>query len=429
MSRMDRHAKTGNSGSPRCNKGRSAGLSLVEMLVALTVGLLLLGGLMQVWSSSRHTYRLAEAQSRIQENGRFATQMVAAELRQTRSPACQSVALGERLQSISVIACNLLNPAPGAGACAGSSAIASGLAIGYDGAQSGAGDWLSALPGNVTDGAEKAVKDRWLRGDVVVSWGAIGDGVFVDAPGGIGDDRKGTVDVQNLPSGLNAGSLALITDCKAVDVFEISDLDAAGGAGSQPAKLHFDAGVNATNQLSYAYNWRGSDHLAAAPRNRARLYPFEYKVMFVCCMDRDTGTIQSGAGDVALCNTDSVRYRPALCRWSTAANGTTSQLVADVADMRVTYDGTDNTSGKRRFRELTENPDAAWVDARGLWDSVDSLRIQLLTTWDEQVLAEESRPNGWRDNQPGDLGFGMDADRRLYQAFDVTAATRSRTKW
>jgi len=404
---------------------RLAGLSLVEMMVALTVGLILLAGLMQVWSSSRTTYRLAEAQARIQENGRFATRMVSSELRQTRSPACQSIALAEKLDAINVIACSLLNPDAGQ-SCSGPSAVSSDGAMGYSGSQSGAGGWLGALPGNAAYGAEKAVKDRWLRGDIIASWGVVGEGVYVDAPGGIGEARTGTIDVTHLPSDLNPGSLALITDCRAADIFQISDMDAGEGAVGQPAKLHIDGGMNATDQLSYAYNWRGADHIAASPRNRARIYPFTYKAMFICCMDRDTGDIQSGAANVAHCNTDPVRYRPSLCRWSTAAGGSTSQLVADVADMRVTYDG---TSGNQRLRAMTDNPDAAWVETQGLWDSVDSLRVELLTTWDEEVLSEVSRPSGWRDGHAEDLGFGMDEDRRIYQAFDLTAATRSRTKW
>lgn len=406
---------------------RASGLSLVEMMVALAVGLILLAGLMQVWSSSRQTYRLAEAQSRAQENGRFAAQLLAKDLRSTRSLGCRSIALDERYSSLNVIACELLDTPAEAADCTGPASIGSDLAMGYDASQHNAGAWLDALPGDA-DGAQGEVEARRLRGAVIVSWGAVGDGVYLDAPGGIGDDQTGTIDVWDLPTELDAGSLALITDCSGTDVFEITSVAAAVNDeedpdSSTPAKIRFDAGgdddrKNSSNRLSRSYNWIGSD-LSVGPSNRARVYPFEYRVFFVCCMDSDDGTVQLGAANVDNCNTDSDRYRPALCRWSTATDGETRQLVADVADMRVSYSG---TVGTTQFRDLG-------ADAVADWSGVDSIRVQLLATWGEQVLIEPARPNNWRDNQGGDLGFGMAEDRRLYQSFDLTVATRASVPW
>lgn len=48
------------------------GLSLIELMVALVIGLVLMIGVLQVFLASRQTYATNEAMSRLQENGRFA---------------------------------------------------------------------------------------------------------------------------------------------------------------------------------------------------------------------------------------------------------------------------------------------------------------------------------------------------------------------
>jgi type IV pilus assembly protein PilW len=52
------------------------GLSLVELMVALVLGLVLMSGVIQVFLSSRQTYSTNEAVSRMQENGRFALEFI-----------------------------------------------------------------------------------------------------------------------------------------------------------------------------------------------------------------------------------------------------------------------------------------------------------------------------------------------------------------
>ena len=53
------------------------GFSIVELMIALLLGLILLGGVIQVFLSSRQTYNANEAMSRMQENGRFALEFIA----------------------------------------------------------------------------------------------------------------------------------------------------------------------------------------------------------------------------------------------------------------------------------------------------------------------------------------------------------------
>lgn len=57
------------------------GLSLIELMVAMLISLLLLGGVLQVFLSSKDLYRTNTAVARVQEGGRFATEFLAFDIR------------------------------------------------------------------------------------------------------------------------------------------------------------------------------------------------------------------------------------------------------------------------------------------------------------------------------------------------------------
>lgn len=61
---------------------RQMGLSLIELMVAMLISLLLLGGVLQVFLSSKDMYRTNTAVARVQEAGRFATEFIAFDVRQ-----------------------------------------------------------------------------------------------------------------------------------------------------------------------------------------------------------------------------------------------------------------------------------------------------------------------------------------------------------
>lgn len=67
------------------------GLTLVEMMVAMTIGMILLGGVITVLTSSKVTYRVNEAMARMQENARFAFQLLSRDLRMAGYWGCGGV--------------------------------------------------------------------------------------------------------------------------------------------------------------------------------------------------------------------------------------------------------------------------------------------------------------------------------------------------
>ncbi len=62
------------------------GFTLVELMVAMVIGLILLGGVYTVFFSSVTTYRQTAGLSRLQENGRFALELLGQELRNAGYP-------------------------------------------------------------------------------------------------------------------------------------------------------------------------------------------------------------------------------------------------------------------------------------------------------------------------------------------------------
>ena len=74
-------------------KTRMRGVSLIELMISLVIGSILLIGTVSVYMNSRNTYRVNETMARIQENARFALDIMEPDLRlasfwgRTSSPA------------------------------------------------------------------------------------------------------------------------------------------------------------------------------------------------------------------------------------------------------------------------------------------------------------------------------------------------------
>ncbi|MDO6513886.1 MULTISPECIES: PilW family protein [Neptuniibacter] len=59
------------------------GFSLIELMIALVLGLFLIGGVISVFMGSSRSFNSNEALSRVQENGRFALELIAQDVRNT----------------------------------------------------------------------------------------------------------------------------------------------------------------------------------------------------------------------------------------------------------------------------------------------------------------------------------------------------------
>lgn len=82
------HAFRFHARIPNASRACVAGVSLVELMVALVIGTLLLLALVEVFSAARNTYRTAEGVGRVQENARFAMDYLQRDFRMVGHLGC-----------------------------------------------------------------------------------------------------------------------------------------------------------------------------------------------------------------------------------------------------------------------------------------------------------------------------------------------------
>ncbi len=176
------------------------GFGLVELMVAITVGLLLLAGVLQVLAGTRQAYRLQEAQARLQEAGRFALDALSRDLRMADFWGCH----GRPAQVT-----NGLDPA-GAGF--------------VDFAAGG----LSGTEGGSTP-------------DTLILRGAAGASLVLTQP-----MPQPSADLKVAPgNGLRQFDLVLVADCTQGDIFQVTNANPSGSG-----QLVHNAGVGQPGNLS-----------------------------------------------------------------------------------------------------------------------------------------------------------------------------------
>ncbi|MEE9355779.1 MAG: PilW family protein [Methylococcaceae bacterium] len=202
----------------RCQ--REQGLTLVEILITMTLGILLTAGILQVFSGSKQTYRVQQSLARLQENARFALDLIARDVRRTDFVGCTQDGF------------NNSNLARGINSASGN----------YDAEKHGFNVALSGVD-NDADISNNFVDNT----DRFTVRGAMGQGELLQA------DMAAPNSPLVLPSthNLNSGNVALITNCNQGDIFQISA--AAGGQLSHGISGSGNNPWNLTDQLSTSY--------------------------------------------------------------------------------------------------------------------------------------------------------------------------------
>jgi type IV pilus assembly protein PilW len=179
---------------------RNRGFSMVELMVAMVIGLMMLAAISTVLVNSKKNYTTQDSLSRLQENARFAMQLLTRDLRMAGYFGC-----ADEISSVS----NLLNPS------ADDYSIFN-TEYPVEGSESGTswkptGTTLDFTPLAGTD----ALAIRYLTGDSV--------SVIKEMP-----SESASAQVA-LDSGLKIGDVVMIADCTSADIFQITGFNAAGG--------------------------------------------------------------------------------------------------------------------------------------------------------------------------------------------------------
>lgn len=176
-------------------RNTARGFSLVELMIALVLGLLVIGAVVSVFITNQQAFRTAENMARLQENARFAFEALAREMRESGGTPCGTTAVA-----------NVLN---GGG---GWWDWGNGPLIGYDGNQAGPQSFGSG-PGQRVTGTD----------GVLVLTASLFEGVVITHHNATA--AQFTVNMAN--HGIQDGDIVMACDSQSAAIFQVTNTNPA----------------------------------------------------------------------------------------------------------------------------------------------------------------------------------------------------------
>jgi type IV pilus assembly protein PilW len=294
------------------------GFTLVELMVAMTIGLIILGAVGQIFATSSGTYALEEGLARLQENGRFAMNFVVKDIRMAGYTGCARLSAGQ--------IGNLAAPPEDA-----TSFNADGIrGHASTGTGTNLGDWTPALPASYFNNGEVVSGT-----DVIIIQHASSLGTHLTGNTTPSNANIQVLAVAQINNYIAAGDILMVSDCKAADIFKATTVS----TGTPVTIAHSNSG-NTSPFLDHAYG------------NEAELMKLVSRAYYI-------GT--SAGGDPALFRKELVAGVPQA-----------QELVDGIENMRVFYgEDTDVTAdGAANIYQA--------ANAVADWSRVVSVRLGLL---------------------------------------------------
>lgn len=355
-------------------RSRQQGLSIIELMVALTLGLIITVGIVHIFTANRASFDLSSASSRTQESGRTALQLLARAVRNADYWGCMK---GVPKDTIN----NILDTS-GTGYSADVLGFQRGLVVEQD-------------PSGSADGIQDGSDFIEVRG--------VGGG------GLIGVNKQPSQSAANIhlndTSGIAQKDILFVSDCESADVFQVTNLQngnivvhssggGAGGAGS------INPG-NYTQALSKKYTEEATIY---------RPYVQRYYI--------SGGSLYMQEGLMKGVNAGSL--------------GTAQQLVSGIWDMQVELGRDTNGDGSIDEWDAPKVQDNSTDTDEKYADNALALRISILTRSPDNNAVDSPQKYcfpGWQDCQanPSLLTTAGANDRHLYRVYTITAALRNRT--
>ncbi|MCU0976325.1 MAG: PilW family protein [Steroidobacteraceae bacterium] len=351
---------------------RHEGFTLVELMVAMVLSLILIGGAITVFYSSRLAYQSTEDNSRVQETGRLALEVILRDIRNAGWQGCsREVPVSNVLNDSADVRWNFAEPVAGFDVGTADSVV-----------------WAPVLPAFVANPAP-------LPGsDVVVLRGPRREArpLRIVLEMTAGTDEMRTEFFNTTPPIISAGDVVQIADCSAIAWFRASGYAEDAGDGVISRIAAAGTGGNATEDLGFGF------------REGADVVPVETVIYYI------------GQGD---------RGEPALYRrTSRMADADPSvELFEGVEGLQVLY-GVDNDGNLT----VDDYLDANAVAAVGRWPEVVAVTVALLVrSPEEQGIDVETRDFALLDVTYPAGGGGFN-DRRRREVFTATATVRNRVQ-
>lgn len=369
------------------NHHRMAGLSLIELMVALLISTILTLGLVEVFAASRAAYQMSEGLARVQENGRFAMDYLQRDLRMVGHFGC----VNDQSHKLKVGAFSVHT-----GAAAGAPLDFTRSIQGFEATGTAPGQtlnvgaptsgWTPGLPAYLSALGPRAGSDivvlRFLRssGAPVTNIATAGASTTV---------RVEVDDWRNLTEeGVANPTLFGMADCTFVDVFP--------GAGNATAGT-------ATANVAI-------DRYTPHPSGQAALYRAEAIAYYIA----------NGASG-----------RPALwrARWNSAGAVQSEELVEGIESLQLLYgqDQSADVSSPTGFvgNQVTAATIGSAAGAAGeeAWRRVGLVQVGVVASSVTPAAAQEAVADG-----PFALGLEVNApnDGRYRTTYESTVALRNR---
>ena len=358
-----------------------AGLSLVELLVSMVIALVVLAGVIQSFVASKQSFIQESEVAYIQENARFAVDLISRDIRQAGNWGCSGSG-------------NMANAFDGDL----DSLVKSTAVEGFEGG-------VSTLPAYLTSADTNTDA-------LIVRYGDTNNAQIVDqhtTPSAIGLVSSGAYSV---------GEIMVLSDanCDQAGIFAASAINGqtvSHAANSKNCTGMLSGTFECGNCTSSSYCSDGSVGDVMATGNNAlysagsMLLPFVGHAYFI-----DESTFDSNLPSL---------HRVSITTTGGVAGSTTEELVSGIEDMQISY-GVDNdivADGQaNRYFTADQIPDDIASVAGGNigWDRVVSIRIQLVMR-SRNIVLPQNNTTAYLGNTP--------ADRFLRQIVSTTVQLRN----
>jgi len=361
---------------------RQRGLTIVEILVAMVVSLILLGGVLQIFISNQRTAALQESMSRVQENARFASHFLTRNIREAGYQGC----------GLDVPVVNTLNNNDTA-----SWDLGVGLE-GYDNVGTNLPARLSATGIQPIPGTDVVIV-RAPRGEPAgISRNNNSAQLFALQ---VTNNNRICADNSDSQSGLCRGDVVMVSDCQKARVFQITNLQATGG---EVNVVH--SGSNDFTPGNEISSWGGQGNNVKEDEifgDDAEIIRVETTIYFI------------GAGEGG---------EPAL--FAKTGNADPQELVAGVENMQITY-GINSAAGSGVNAYVNAADVSNQTPGSGLWRTawgeVMVVRIALLLRSPDAGQLDQPQTVSYAD---GEVDEDVVADRRYRQVTEATITLRNR---
>lgn len=357
-------------------KNNQSGLSLIELMIAMVLGLILLAATIQIFLSTKQSYRLSEAHAILQDNARVALEIMSRDIRSAGYTGCKAI---ENVK-VHIIA---NDPVP--------SAMDEHTIVTGSNSET-ATSWSPALDGalgTVVAGTDVITLQK------AATCGANLVGNLTSSSASIKVYSPNTCSI-------DADDVLMISDCEVAHVFKATT-ESKDNKNNQQTITHAS---NANQATHFCTSYPSLPHDGACKGGDAKLYGHDAELYTFSAV---TYFIRLGTNGA-----------PSLWRYdhTKATNSTNpAELIEGIEDMQITY-GLDDDGDN--LVDRTEN--AKTINDASDWDKVISAHISLLI----QTLDNNLTTDGQVYTYNGDSRTGEDG--RLRRVFNSTIVMRNRVQ-